>query len=72
MSWSHRSLSKMYVRTPLGTESSEKRISEHIASQVTPEISSKSYLEAEEAAQLEMRWKERQRETIEKRADLKL
>ena len=57
--------------TPLETESSEKRNSEHLDSQVTPKSASKSYLDAEEAAHVEMRRKERQRESVEKRAELK-
>ena len=40
-------------------------------SQVTPKGTSKSYLDAEEAAHVEMRRKERQRESVEKRAELK-
>ena len=57
--------------TSLETESSEKRNSEHLDSQVTPKSTCKSYLDAEEAAHLEMRRKERQRESVEKRAELK-
>ena len=57
--------------TPLETESSEKRNSEHLESQVTPKSTCKSYLDAEEAAHVEMRRKERQRESVEKRAELK-
>ena len=57
--------------TPLETESSEKRNSEHLDSQVTPKSTFKSYLDAEEAAHVEMRRKERQRESVEKRAELK-
>ena len=57
--------------TPLETQSSEKRNSEDLDSQVTPKSTSKSYLDAEEAAHVEMRRKERQRESVEKRAELK-
>ena len=53
------------------SESNEKRDSEHLDSQVTPKSTSKSYLDAEEAAHLEMRRKERQGESVEKRAELK-
>ena len=46
--------------TPLETESSEKRNSEHLESQVTPKSTWMSYFDAEEAAHVDMRRKERQ------------
>ena len=57
--------------TPLETESSEKRNSEHLDSQVTPKSTFKSYLDADEAAHVEKRRKECQRELVEKLAELK-